>query len=205
MASTLCDTGHTKGRSHMGGIGKGKETKNLNVVNMLSEQEWIQESETGWGHHGKGTREEWRELEEMNQLGGTVIHMCMKTTHRHSLCSYLYLKLAQTACFSFIFHHFSSRKLENSRVEQVLWVGRDWCYHQWEGAGGGVKGRRMNMMEIMYTHGCKLKKWYLLKLLQELGLGHNGEWWRGWIQVWYIWYILRTSVSATIYSHSAQW
>jgi hypothetical protein len=28
----LWDTGHTQGRPHMGGIGQGKETKNLNVV-----------------------------------------------------------------------------------------------------------------------------------------------------------------------------
>jgi hypothetical protein len=27
----------------------------------------------------------------------------------------------------------------------------------------------------------------------------NTEWWRGWIQLWYIWYIVRTFVNATIY------
>jgi hypothetical protein len=31
-AAILCDMGHTKGRLHMGGIGQGKEAKNLNVV-----------------------------------------------------------------------------------------------------------------------------------------------------------------------------
>jgi hypothetical protein len=31
--------GHTKGRSHMGGIGKEKETKNLNVADMLYVQQ----------------------------------------------------------------------------------------------------------------------------------------------------------------------
>jgi hypothetical protein len=28
--------GHTKGRLYTGGIGKGKETKNLNVVDVLT-------------------------------------------------------------------------------------------------------------------------------------------------------------------------
>jgi hypothetical protein len=30
--------GHTKGRLYMGGIGQGKETKNLNVVDVLTVQ-----------------------------------------------------------------------------------------------------------------------------------------------------------------------
>jgi hypothetical protein len=40
------------------GIGQGKETKNLNVVDVLTVQERIQKSKTGQGHYGKGTREE---------------------------------------------------------------------------------------------------------------------------------------------------
>jgi hypothetical protein len=32
-----------------------------------------------------------------------------------------------------------------------------------------------------------------------------GEQWRGWIQVWYIWYLVRrTCANATIYLHPAQ-
>jgi hypothetical protein len=31
-----------------------------------------------------------------------------------------------------------------------------------------------------------------------VGEGDKGEWWLGWIQVWYIWYILRTFVNATM-------
>jgi hypothetical protein len=39
-----------------------------------------------------------------------------------------------------------------------------------------------------------------LKLFQEWGEGRdNGEWWRGLIQLQYIWYIVRTSESATMY------
>jgi hypothetical protein len=48
-------------------------------------------------------------------------------------------------------------------------------------------------------------KWDLLKLFQELGgegtKKHGG---RGWIQVWYIWYIVRTFINATKYPHQAQ-
>jgi hypothetical protein len=33
-----------------------------------------------------------------------------------------------------------------------------------------------------------------------IGGGKNkGEWWRGWIQLEYIWYILRTFVNGTMY------
>jgi hypothetical protein len=38
-AAILWDTDHTKGRLHTGRIGQGKETKNLNVVEVLSVQE----------------------------------------------------------------------------------------------------------------------------------------------------------------------
>jgi hypothetical protein len=31
--------GHTKGRPYLGGLGQGKETKNLNVADVLTEQE----------------------------------------------------------------------------------------------------------------------------------------------------------------------
>jgi hypothetical protein len=35
-AALLWDMGHTKGRSCTGGVGQGKETKTLNVVDMLT-------------------------------------------------------------------------------------------------------------------------------------------------------------------------
>jgi hypothetical protein len=53
-AEILPDMRYTKGRSWTGGIGQGKETKNLNVVDVLSVQEWIEKPYTGGGHHGKG-------------------------------------------------------------------------------------------------------------------------------------------------------
>jgi hypothetical protein len=59
---------------------------------------------------------------------------------------------------------------------------------------------RMNIMQILCTHVCK---WYLLKLFQEWR-GDEGEWCREWIQVWYIWYIVRTYANVTMYPHPAQ-
>jgi hypothetical protein len=38
-AEILLDTDHTKGRLCMGGIGKGKEIKNLDVVDVLTVEE----------------------------------------------------------------------------------------------------------------------------------------------------------------------
>jgi hypothetical protein len=35
-AVILLNTGHSKGRPCMGGIGQGKETKNFNVVDVLT-------------------------------------------------------------------------------------------------------------------------------------------------------------------------
>jgi hypothetical protein len=43
-----------------------------------------------------------------------------------------------------------------------------------------------------------MQKWYLLKPLQESG-EDKGELWRGWVQIWYICYIVRTCVNATMY------
>jgi hypothetical protein len=34
--------------------------------------------------------------------------------------------------------------------------------------------------------------------------GDKGDWWKAWIQVWYIWYIVRTFVNVSMYSHPAQ-
>jgi hypothetical protein len=32
-----------------------------------------------------------------------------------------------------------------------------------------------------------------------MGKTSKGEWWSGWIQIWYVWYIARTFVNATMY------
>jgi hypothetical protein len=35
-------------------------------------------------------------------------------------------------------------------------------------------------------------------------VGNKREWWRGWIQVWHIWYTARTFINVTMYPHPAQ-
>jgi hypothetical protein len=45
-----------------------------------------------------------------------------------------------------------------------------------------------------------MKKWYLLKLLQEWEEeGDKGEWWGRWTHAWYIWCIVTTFINATMY------
>jgi hypothetical protein len=61
----------------------------------------------------------------------------MEISQGISLCSYLYLKL-KCHVFCFVFSLFSSTKLENRRLEQVLPRGEGW--HQWEGGGVGERG-----------------------------------------------------------------
>jgi hypothetical protein len=44
-----------------------------------------------------------------------------------------------------------------------------------------------------------------VEAISGMGGGEEkGEWFRGWIQVWYSWYIVRTVVNATMYCHPAQ-
>jgi hypothetical protein len=50
---------------------------------------------------------------------------------------------------SFMF--FSSKKSENRKVEQVLLRG-EWGLAPVGGGGGGERGRRMNMAQIMCIH-----------------------------------------------------
>jgi hypothetical protein len=49
-----------------------------------------------------------------------AIHMCMEAVLGISLYNYLYLKLVECYVFLIISYVFSSTKLENKRVEQVL-------------------------------------------------------------------------------------
>jgi hypothetical protein len=74
----------------------------------------------------------------------------------------MYFKLGIVSLF--ILYVFSSTKSENRRV---VWARE--CWHQWQGGGSGEKGKRMNKVQIMYTHVCKCKNNTLLKLFQESG------------------------------------
>jgi hypothetical protein len=70
-----------------------------------------------------------------------VIHKCMESTLGMFLYSYLYLKLAKHYVF-LISYIYSSTKLENKRLEQVL-----------PGSGKGVGA----VTRTMYTHASKCK------------------------------------------------
>jgi hypothetical protein len=54
---------------------------------------------------------------------GVVIHICIETTQGISLCSYLYLKLAKTPCFSFAFLYFFFYKIgeQEGRTGSARW------------------------------------------------------------------------------------
>jgi hypothetical protein len=62
-----------------------------------------------------------------------------------------------------------------------------------------------NLLEIINTFS-KIP-WYKINFVETiLGMeagGDKGKWWKGWIHVWYIWYIIRTFVSATMYPSTA--
>jgi hypothetical protein len=52
---------------------------------------------------------------------------------------------------------------------------------------------------------CVNAKMILVETIPGMeGERDKGEQWRGWNQVWYIWYIIRTFVNATMYPHPAQ-
>jgi hypothetical protein len=85
---------------------------------------------------------------ERDEPVGVVIYICIEATQGNSLCSDLYLKLAKTTCFSFYLLCFFFHKIgeqaggTGSRVVLAL-VG---------GGGGGERGRKMNIVQIVYTH-----------------------------------------------------
>jgi hypothetical protein len=55
---------------------------------------------------------------------GVVIHTCVETIQGNSLCSYLYLKVANRLVSCFIFYVFSSAKSEYRSTEPSAW-GRE--------------------------------------------------------------------------------
>jgi hypothetical protein len=104
----------------------------------------------------------------------------MEMSSGNSLCSYLYFNKQK--------YHFLFFLLQNWRTGG--WNRSCVCW------GEGCK--KINAVQIPCTHVCKYKTdtwWnYFMK----------GEQWRGWIQVWYIWYIVRTFVNTAMYPYPAQ-
>jgi hypothetical protein len=71
------------------------------------------------------SEEDWR-----GETLGAVIYICMGTAQGNSLYSYLYLKLAKSHIFHFIYYAFSFIKSENRRCDRFC-LGR--------GVGGQLK------------------------------------------------------------------
>jgi hypothetical protein len=59
--------------------------------------------------------------------------------------------------------------LENRRAEQVLARREGW--QQWEPGGGGERGGRVNMVQIVCTHVCKCNN--------ETCCNYSRKWGRG--------------------------
>jgi hypothetical protein len=59
--------------------------------------------------------------------------------------------------------------------------------------GKGVGGYRYGIH--VYVNG----KMRSVETIPGMGGGEDkGEWWRGWIQAWYIWFIVKTFVNVTM-------
>jgi hypothetical protein len=58
--------------------------------------------------------------------------------------------------------------------------------------------KKVNMVQMLYTYVCKWKN-DTLKTFQEWRKWGWRRTMEGWIQLWYIWYIVRTFANATIY------
>jgi hypothetical protein len=98
-------------------------------------------------------------------------------------------------------YFFSFTKLESRREEQVLPGGADTSV-RWEEVGKGCRG--VTIAQILCTH---VSKWKMIpvEIVSWMGEGvDKAEQWRRWIQVWHIWYIVRTFVNTTMYHHPEQ-
>jgi hypothetical protein len=73
---------------------------------------------------------------------------------------------------------FSFTKSENRKTEQVLQgMGSFDTTRKGELAGKGC--RRVNTMQILYTHVCECKKLIPIETIPGMGEGHKEEWWKG--------------------------
>jgi hypothetical protein len=86
-----------------------------------------------------------------------VIHICMETMLRISLCSYLYLKVAKMLCLSYNLSCFLFNKIGKEGR-----IGSTWKRGGW-GKGG-------EMAQTMYTHMNKCINNFLKFLAHNIGL-----------------------------------
>jgi hypothetical protein len=100
----------------------------------------------------------------------------METTQRILLHSYLFLKLPKLPCCFYIFCIFSFYKIreqEGGTGSTKRWWGGGW--YQGQRDSGGEKDRRMNMVQIMYTHVSKCKNDTCWNCSRNWGRGHEKE------------------------------
>jgi hypothetical protein len=90
--------------------------------------------------------------------------------------------------------------LQNQRTRYR--TGPAWGnWFQWGRGEGGERAWEHNYYVHMYVNG----KMVPFETIPGIGRGENkGEWWNGWIQVWYIWDMIRTFLNTTMYPHPTQ-
>jgi hypothetical protein len=116
----------------------------------------------------KGTREEQRGLEEMNQLGLQFIYAWQY--QKETPCVAIFISNKQKC------HFFSHRKLGNKRVEQVLAEVGEVGTSGVEKVGKVVK--RVNTVQKMCTHVWKCKNDTSWHCSRNQGRRDKGEQWR---------------------------
>jgi hypothetical protein len=110
---------------------------------------------------------------------GVVIHICMETAQGNSPSSYLYLKLTKMPCFSFYLLCFFFYKIREQEGRTCSAQGEGGRLAPVGGGGNGEKGRRMNTVQITYTHVCKCKNDTCQNCSRNQGSGDEREQWRG--------------------------
>jgi hypothetical protein len=110
---------------------------------------------------------------------GCDIYMHGNNTRTLPVC-YLYLKLAKSPCFSFYILCFFFYKIREQEGGKVSAQGRGAVVGtSGRGGDGGERGRRMNTIQIMYTHVCKCKNDTCCNCFRNQGRGDERVQWRG--------------------------
>jgi hypothetical protein len=78
-----------------------------------------------------------------------------------------------------MFYVFSSTKSENRKLVQVLLWGRGSVLTLVGGGGSREEGKRVNIVQIMYTHVCKYKNDIYKTVLGIRGGRDEEEQWKG--------------------------
>jgi hypothetical protein len=94
----------------------------------------------------------------------------MEISQGNSLGNYLYPKLAKTSCFSFLSFMFFLLQNQRTGGQNRSCVGGG-VAKVGGGQVAGEKGRRMNMVQIMYIHMYVNVTMILAEIVSEIGVG----------------------------------